>query len=269
MSAGLFIEADRNKTELTHDVTDAVVRYLDGLGFKPVETEVPIADGWVADVAGCIVPTYTEAVNMKLIDLRPRCDYYRLSRDIEYAERYSAAYARVDAAFDALPNPLTALVEVKTSRGDFRGDRKWQAEPPANLCYLAIPRGMLAASEYPKGWHVIEVSDDGAPRIAIRGELFAVPLERQMQTVLALAVRRDHHTRHARLREFNRQERVRMNGEQSLTRVKTAMRAMMKIVNAEGESVEQVLLWNNIKKLPAHVVEELQAMWGIARSEKG
>jgi hypothetical protein len=265
VSAELFTEPDRNKTELTHAVTEAMVRYLDGLGFKPVETEVPICEGWIADAAGVIVPTYTEAVGMKLINAHPRCDYYRLSRDAAYKERYEAEYARVDAAYEALPSPMTVLVEVKTSRGDFRGDRKWAAVPPVNLCYLAIPRGLVAPAEYPKGWHVVEVSDEGEPRIAARSLLFTVPVEQQMQTVLALAVRRDHHTRHARLREFNRQERVRLNGEQSLTRVKTAMRAVTRIVKGEGESVEQVLLFNSIKNLPAHVIEELRGMWGSVK----
>jgi hypothetical protein len=267
MSAELFIGPDRNKTELTHTVTDAVVHYLDGLGFKPVETEVPICEGWIADVAGVIQPTYTEAVQMKLIKARPRCDYHRYARDEVYRARHDALDAAVNATLAALPDPLTAIVEVKTSRGDFRGDRKWAAEPPANLCYLAVPRGMLRPDEYPQGWHVVEVSDNGTPRVAARGEMFAVRLEQQMRTVLAIAIRRDHFTRHARLREDQKAERIRQNGEQSLTRVRTAVRAVAQIVRGEGESVEEILSWHSIRNLPPHLIEELSALRSKASHE--
>jgi hypothetical protein len=263
MSAELFTEPGRNKTELTHAVTEAVVRYLDGLGFKPVETEVPICEGWVADAAGVSEPTYTEAVNMKLIEPYPKRDYGRW-QDAEYMAGYNAACAIVKAAYDALPCPLTALVEVKTSRADFRGDKKWEAAAPTNLCFVATPRGMLGRSEYPKGWHVLEVDAAGRVRTAHRGELFAVPVERQLRTVLNIAIRRDHFTRHARLRAQRKVERDQINERQTLTRVSSAVRAVMQIVKAEGESVEQVLFWRNIKRLPAHVVDELRDMWGAA-----
>jgi hypothetical protein len=263
MVVELFTEPDRNKTDLTHAVTEAIVRYLDGLGFKPVETEVPICEGWIADIAAVIQPTYTEAVQMKLIKARPRCDYYRLSHDAIYRERYESAYAETDASFAALPDPLTALVEVKTSRGDFRGDKKWSAEPPANLCYLAVPRGMLRPDEYPKGWHVVEVSNNGTPRMAARGNLFTVPPKQQMRTVLAIAIRRDHFTRHARLREDRKADRIRQNREQSLTRVRSAVRAVAQIARGEGESVEQVLFWHGIRASP-RLIEELRELWGKA-----
>lgn len=262
MFAELLTEPDRNKTELTHVVTEAAMRYLDGLGFKPVETEVPIREGWVADVAGVAQLTYTEAVGMKLIKARPRCDYDRYNRDAEYRQRHDALNAYVDSAYASLPDPLTALVEVKTSRADFKSDRKWTAEPPANLCYLAVPRGMLSAHEYPKGWHVVEVYESGVVSIATRGELFTVSLEQQLRTVLALAVRRDHFTRHARLRADQKAERIRQNGEQSLIRMRKAVRALKQIVKGEGESVEQVLSWESIGKLPPSLIEELRTLWG-------
>jgi len=62
---------DRNKTDLTHAVTQAAMTWLDERGFKPVETEVEIARGWVADLASAIFPTPTELINLKLIPHRP------------------------------------------------------------------------------------------------------------------------------------------------------------------------------------------------------
>lgn len=264
MSAELFPLLDRNKTAVTHDVTQAVVRYLDEQGFKPVETEVPVCDGWVADVAACIVPTRTEAINLKLVPRKPKYDCWRF-RDEEYIAAYRSREAGWDSLYDALPNPVTALVEVKTSRADFAKDRKWSLEPPTNLRYLAAPSGMLRRDEYPAGWSVLTVNDAGDVRMVQRGEMSAVPLERQIQTVLAVAVRRDHQTRYARLREFQKAERRAQAESTSVWRFTYCVRAIQKVLKAEGQSVEDVLLMHGIKGLGVGVVGELRELWGKAK----
>lgn len=103
---------DRNKSELTHKLTAAAAFWLDEAGFKPVETEVPVCPGWVADLSGVIRPTKTEATRLKLIP--PRGPYSRPNAWREWCD-----------AFAAIPSLLTAVVEVKTSRSDFIGDHKW------------------------------------------------------------------------------------------------------------------------------------------------
>jgi hypothetical protein len=62
---------DHNKTSMTKLVTAAAIRWLDEKGFKPVETEVAVADAWIADIAGSILPTNTELINLKLLKRRP------------------------------------------------------------------------------------------------------------------------------------------------------------------------------------------------------
>ncbi len=48
---------DLNKSKLTENVTEAVIVWLKEKGFKPVQTEVRIANGWVADIASILRPT--------------------------------------------------------------------------------------------------------------------------------------------------------------------------------------------------------------------
>jgi hypothetical protein len=72
-----FSMADRNKTELTQNVTRIASLWLNRKGFKPVETEVCVEwrhkKAWIADVAGVIAPTQTELIDLKLIRRPPRC----------------------------------------------------------------------------------------------------------------------------------------------------------------------------------------------------
>ncbi len=56
-----------NKTPLTNQITNAVAAWMDNRGFKPVETEVTVAGGWVADLAGVIVPTRGAAPAARLV----------------------------------------------------------------------------------------------------------------------------------------------------------------------------------------------------------
>jgi len=52
---------DQNKTELTRKVTAGAATWLTNLGAKPVETEVHVRQGWIADLAAVWCPTRTEA----------------------------------------------------------------------------------------------------------------------------------------------------------------------------------------------------------------
>src|SRR5690242_1203826 len=92
---------DRNKTELTHRVTAAASLYLSECGFKPVETEVPIEQGWIADIAGACQPTPTELTKMKLVP--PRARYGR----VDYQQRNDERLRQIRA----MPSVLTAMVE--------------------------------------------------------------------------------------------------------------------------------------------------------------
>jgi hypothetical protein len=95
------------------------ILWLDNHGFKPVETEVPVMRGWVADIAGVIEPTHSEAVKLRLVPRKPNWTSFQTD-----LERYVAGKERHENAYGSLPFPITVLVEVKTSLADLRRERK-------------------------------------------------------------------------------------------------------------------------------------------------
>lgn len=242
---------DRNKTGLTHDVTAAAARWLEERGFKPVETEVSVCLGWCADLAGVIVPTQTELIDLKLIPRRPSWKAPALDQQA-WEQRYKL--------FD---RTYTCMVEVKTSRGDFRGDRKWSLPCPTDLAYLAVPKGMVKLEECPARWGVLEYSD-GAMRRLRAPDPYVTTTEEQLGVVLSIAVRRDHHTRYERWREYQKQDRVERAAEKTVSRVSAIARVMEKIVRGEGESVDRVFEYHGIKNMPEYAMERIRPLWGLA-----
>ena len=137
---------DRNKTDLTHNITAMAIAYLQSRGFRPTETEVAVEKGWIADIAGfgCLA----EYELKKLHVLGKRQFIPPIDRVEEYYLRYG--------------NLLTAIVEVKTSRSDFTGDWKFKTKLyPANLCFIAYPKGLVKEMELPEGWLGLEINLDG------------------------------------------------------------------------------------------------------------
>ena len=245
---------DRNKSELTHKVTEAAWQWLDTHGFKPVETEVQVAPKWCADLAGVIVPTQTELIEMKLLKRRPKYN------SPEYPDWY--------AARTLLCRRMTCIVEVKTSRSDFIGDKKWQKEPPADLAYLAIPAGMIKESERPFGWGVLEFSEESmrqtqVPTVGDTGE-------NHVSIIYQIAVRRDHRTRYAEHREQQKAWRVQDGEIQTNHRIGKILNAIDDILRGHAKystepitSVEQALERYGIRKVHVGHLERLAEILGI------
>lgn len=190
---------DRNKTALTHRVTAVAAAALDGLGCKPVETEVPILPGWIADVASYWYPTRTEAKSfgMQKISLPARLVDAGVGDDLDMAIRCWG------------PGPLTVLAEVKTTVDDFRCDRKWFIPHPAHVCIVVFPSGVV--SEVPKGWYGLEVTASGDK--VRRWHRNSADIHPQhpglvLDFVAQVGIRRDHRTRYAALRDFSKAYRA-------------------------------------------------------------
>lgn len=246
---------DRNKTDMTKAVTAATCFWLDERGCKPVETEVPIAMGWVADIAGVCSPTETELQDLKLIRRKPAWKKPAEDRDAWHKEA------------NALDRVMTAIVEVKTSRGDFLGDKKWKVAPIADLCWIASPAGLIGASEIPPAWGLLEYSEKRNCMISRRSPSPSpITAEQQLNIVLSVAVRRDNQTRYEHLRRLQREERDRRNEGVSLARVKVAMRAALTIARGEQESVEGALAYHGIKLASLGELEMLRLaeLWNCA-----
>lgn len=261
--------ADRNKSELTHKVTEATYMWLDNHGFKPVETEVemPWRDvnekGWIADLAGVIVPTQTELIEMNMLPSPPRYNYLSKSND---------GYDKKRTAWEELYRPIdrrmTCLVEVKTSRSDYLGDRKWTATPATDLAFVAVPSGMVKPEEWPTGWGVFELRGDGVvkvrnptPRVATTDEHLSV--------IYQITLRRDHRTRHAQNREWQKVQRIEDAVKVSVDRIDKIVDAVRDIAAGStrwGEpisSVEQALRIHGIRNAKDRQLERLAEIFGI------
>ena len=244
---------DRNKTDLTHIVTSAVMDWLDGKGFKPVETEVPIEEGWVADLAAAIYPTFTELQQLKIIPRRPP---WKSDQAIKIAWDQRATEAQ---------RMMVALVEVKTSRGDFLSDLKWKKAIPTDLAYLAYPAGLIAPSEWPQSWGILEHwGQTGTIRCRRAAGVFNVPAEQQRDLVYSIAMRRDNHTRYARLREIRQRERIRQNEDRTIRRCNDAVKAALAIARGLHESVEGVLEWYGIRNVPDWIKRDMEMLWNAS-----
>ena len=195
---------DRNKTALTHSATATAAGWLEALGAKPIEDEVGVAPGWIADLAAMWEPTMTEAkrsgfmaellgIDQKLANLEGPQQFARLQRSVG--------------------GRLTILVEVKTSKSDLAkdmgrkygkvGKRRATMPPPAHLCVLACPRSI--APGFLHDWAVLELSENCRKVLKARniGWYYNAVPPHQIEEFLAnLAVSCDHRNRHAAVRKW-------------------------------------------------------------------
>lgn len=271
-------ELDRNKSPLTLKITSGVEVYLKDKGFKPIETEVPIEDGWVADVASVIVPTPTELIAMKLVPRKPRMaddwSFWRVKFGDKYWEtpEYKQKQAQVaehtaqwNALIQAYVPPFTAVVEVKTTKGDFQRDDKWIRPSPVSLRYLAIPAGMLKRHEYPQDWFILEFSAEGKLlRVAQEGKFLEIPPEKKMWIIHNIALRRHHRTEHVWLRGVRKKFLAEQSEKKQHNRVSNIVMAMKDILYGIYATPEETMRYHGVKweSLPFYAKKEIEALFG-------
>lgn len=238
---------DQNKTALTHRITAIAAAYLDGLGCKPVETEVPVAAGWVADVASYWYPTQTEAKRFKL-HKRVRSLILRAGQ----SEVDFALWLNGDG-------PLTVIVEVKSSRADFMSDRKWQLPFPAHLCLLAYPYGVIERDEIPAGWDALETSKDGSKLrkvITSHSAPHAQYMALTLDFVAQVGIRRDHRTRYRAAADWLKAYNATERGKRTTWSAARLLDGLASWLQGNGWKPERplrdILAELGIKKLPRY-----------------
>lgn len=251
---------DRNKTELTHNITNTVHRVLYGYGFKPVETEVPVADRWIADLAGIIIPTTTELINLKLIKRRPSYQYGKI-KDEKYSEDYRVKSQLWEMERISIPDKMSVIVEVKVSRSDFKNDTKWNRESPADLRYLAFPTGLIRKDEYPEGWGIMQCSKDGSSLVrVIHSPLLSTTNEQLLEIAFAIAIRRDHRTRYKLLREARKQICIDDGERKTVARLNTAIQFILAMLNGRGTLAEAQFYFGIHTKIPQYIVDGINSL---------
>jgi len=205
---------DRNKSALTHRATATAAAWLDGIGCKPVETEVALG-GWVADLASFWTPTCTEAKRARLLrDICP--DIKDHTSSFEWLTR-------------RYPSRLTLVMEVKVTRSDFLADsgRKYRVIgperdtrrlliPPAHLCVLATTAEAMGKDRL-ADWGVLKLSADGS-RVVKWESPWHINAQHPYQVedlIAAVAIRRDHATRYAGARRFWKSYRAELSQDKA------------------------------------------------------
>lgn len=220
-------DLDLNKTPLTHKITALAAAFLDAHGFKPIETEVSVAPGWIADLASFAYPTMTEAKKLKLIKDR------KLLHPDQIQDMTRLIYTCGPL--------LTAIVEVKVTKADLKKDweRKFKCRMlPAHLCYLAYPKGLIDKKELPMGWHGIECSEDGE-RVIRRHHSFIYTIHPQhpgaiCDLIAAVAIRRAHRTRYREMRDWMRSYRAEQKADEKRWRTQDVIIAISGYLAGKG-----------------------------------
>ena len=200
---------DRNKTELTHKITALACAYLSILGCKPIETEVGMSDGTIADVASFTYPTMSELKKSKLLK---RLTGEEIYGDYKQASLIQYKYGGI----------LTVAVEVKTSVSDFKKDlgRKYHFDKsthiPAHLCYLAMPKMIIEKIDkinFWRYWSLLTCSNDGERIIKVSPPWYVFPLHpyQVIDLIAQVAIRREHRTSYKVFREWGKMYRAKRN----------------------------------------------------------
>lgn len=190
-------ELDKNKTCMTHRATAVAATYLDLRGFKPIETEVPVFDGWVADLASYVYPSPTELHKLKLVGKNET----RYGTIID-----SDAVKSIESLYGG--GPFTAIVEVKVTKADCKKDLDFKFAGrlfPAHLCYLAYPKGLL--EKPPKGWIGLVLNDrcDRLVKVELSSHFWQMHPQHPgtiIDVIAQIGIRRHHRTRNKELRDF-------------------------------------------------------------------
>jgi len=233
---------DLNKTAATHRATATASYYLALRGYKPIETEVGVFNGWIADLASYVYPTNTELRKMKILNREERSGQKILSTEdaLKYFEsRYGVG-------------PFTAIVEVKISKADFKKDLDFKFAGrvfPAHFCYLAYPSKLDV--ELPKGWIGLLLNDDCDRVVKVKQDYFNIihpqPPGDIVDLIAAVGIRRHHRTVYAEQRAWIKAHRAEENDRQKGDDIHSAMKVIEEAI-FEDKPIDEIWDYRYIKK---------------------
>ncbi len=256
---------DKNKTPLTHRVTAIAAAYLDGIGCKPVETEVEVQRGWIADVASYWYPSSTEAKKLWL-DKRAAELLGVDSRDHYRCQFLPRTYGH---------GPFSVLVEVKTSQSDFQRDKKkWLALPPASICFVAYQRGLIEKEDIPEGWYGLETSMDASKLLRVhrhKGDCHPQHPGLLVDFIAQVGIRRDHRTRYAAHRAFFRSHNAEQRERDVRFSAAGLLQGLHEWIKGDGyrstQSAAELMSEIGVKKPPKYCVEAIRFFEAMRKKE--
>ena len=125
-----------------------------------------------------------------------------------------------------------------------------------------VPAGMVKPAEWPVGWGVLEMSEGGILRRVRNPVVRRMPPDQRAEVILSIAIRRDHHTRYARWRESEREQRVEAGVRREKLRTNEVVDAVFDVLRGERGSVKECLERHRVKQVSEWQMAQLQAMYG-------
>ncbi len=232
---------DANKTAATHRATATASYYLALRGYKPIETEVGVFGGWIADLASYVYPTKTELKKIKLLNREERSGKKILSTDeaLTYFER---RYGR---------GPFTAIVEVKVTKADFKKDLDFKFSGrvfPAHFCYLAYPSKLDV--ELPTGWVGLLLNDDCDRLVKMKygycDIIHPQPPGDIVDLIAAVGIRRHHRTVYAEQRAWLKSYRAKENDRKKVNDLHSAMKIIEEVI-FDNKPIDEILDYRYMK----------------------
>lgn len=237
-----MMSLDSNKTAATHKATATASYYLALRGYKPIETEVGVFNGWIADLASYVYPTNTELKKIKILNREERSGQKILSTDdaLRYFERRYGV------------GPFTAIVEVKISKTDFKKDLDFKFAGrvfPAHFCYLAYPSKLDV--ELPKGWIGLLLNDDCDRVVKVKHAHYDVihpqPQGDIIDLIAAIGIRRHHRTVYAEQRAWIKAFRAKEDDSKKGNDVHSAMKVIEDAI-FEDKPIDEIWEYRYIKE---------------------
>ena len=225
------MDLDKNKTCATHRATACAAAYLNLRGFKPIETEVPVYAGWVADLASYVYPTNIELEKLKIVGKKQT--RYGHIIDTEAVAKFENMCGQ---------GPFTALVEVKVTKGAYKNDVDFKFGGyiyPAHFCYLAYPKGVV--EKPPKGWIGL-VLNERCDRITkvdksnfIYGGCHAQHPGDIIDLIANVGIRRHHRTHGTALRAFVKSYNADETKRKRSWTIHSALKVIEEYIFGDGE----------------------------------
>ena len=267
---------DRNKTEITHRVTEAAAEWLANQGAKAVETEVGIEQRWVADLAAFWIPTPTEATKAKLTKRKPRYDYDwifkpKKPKTEELKAQYKKDHEEWKKSYLALPHFITIVHEVKTTRADFKRDDKFTRPPVAHIQALSYLKGMVEEGELPKGWWALEHGKTGTLLgVRKRHPMHDITQERVLGTIASLADRIHNRQANKFFMDLQKSHRNDMRERDARYRISTCLQAVLSIARGEKATFEEAMRnhFDAKEKIPDYIRKNLADLYGKFKENK-
>ena len=260
---------DRNKTELTHNITLGAIDHLRFIGAKAIETEVPVGDKWIADLAALWSPTPTECLRSKL--LPPRRQISRLIEfqgtqiDIPEDDPEQGWYD----VYGKLPWCITIVHEVKTSYADFSRDDKFNREPIADLQILSYPIGIISEDKLPKHWWLWGHTEGGLVRKKSKYPKLFTPTDKNRFTIATSIAERQHNKVHNKFwSDMQKKQTLDRATDKAATNLRYMADIIFKVANGtmQPEEVFAYYFPHNKKRYEAdYLKEKLGPIYGILK----